>query len=124
VNEGSIHLADWPRPTGVQFLLASAQTVAHGDDSTSSIIGGERSAVEINTHRRFGNISPKSVLNRLALYLFVDYVRNRRLFKGIRGYVGTVLRHRVVWHAGRILGHRSGLAPQIYVLSLRRRRRS
>lgn len=122
-NESQLHTADWPRRSGVRFMMATRHTVAHGDLGTESIIGGARNEPAVNRKLRRGNVSLHVVSNRLALYTFVHYWRNRQYFDGVRDYAGTLLHHRIATHIGRWFGRRCGLAPDVRVLSLRRRPR-
>jgi GR25 family glycosyltransferase involved in LPS biosynthesis len=121
VNARSTQVADWPLGSGAQFLIADRRFVVHGDELHSSIIGNARSGPALSRQLGRGNLGFRLVLNRLSLYSFAYYILNRRHFDGVRGYLATMLRPRVVWHLGRLLGRPSGLAPDVYVLSGRRR---
>jgi len=110
-NAHGSFIADWPRGSGVRFLLADHGFIEHGTSTTSSVIGESRRAQPIARELSPSNLSPRIIANRIGLYAFVGYLRNRQYFAGPREYYQLVIRHRLVHHLGKVLGRRDPRLP-------------
>jgi glycosyl transferase family 25 len=113
-NRDLAFCADWPRGSGVSFYLCTDSPLLHGDGTSSSLIG-QRQGENVRKPLSWSNLSPQLIINRLSLYLFLHYFRNRRYFNGVRDYYGKVLRHRILWHLGRSVLKGQIIRPGIYV---------
>lgn len=111
-NSDGAFIADWPRGSGVRFLLTNRCVIQHGTESTHSLIGRRRRTPSTSKELSWSNVSPETLWNRFQLYSFVGYLRNRRYFDGPSDYYRKVLRHRIIHHLGRVVGRRDPDLPQ------------
>lgn len=105
--EANHHLgfvADWPRGSSVEFRTGDFGIINHGVQSNQSLIGQHRMAPAVAHKFRLSHPSLPVVINRLQLYFFITYFRQRHYFDSPKQYYRFMLRHRIGYHLGRFFG--------------------
>jgi hypothetical protein len=97
-------IADWPRGTSVEFRTADVGIIDHGGQANESLIGDQRRATRVAREFRITRPSISVLINRLQLYGFVTYLRNRRVFDSPKQYYRFMLRHRIIILLARSFG--------------------
>lgn len=111
--------ADWPRGTDITFFVWLPFPVAHGDADSGSLIGA-RGREFVDSPMRLSDFNRKKLADRLSRYLWIDYFRNRKVFKSPPNYWKIVLNFRFKYHVGRLAGRRVGEMHGITELTLAR----
>lgn len=106
-NQSLCFTADWPQGTQITFWLWLPMPISHDENALMSTIG-IRGPQQLAGPGSCGVEKLRHVHEAVLVYSLIRYfTRDRQYFVGLHDYWRKVLRNRIRWHVGRMIGCRT-----------------